>query len=124
MWQATLNFLYGLLPLWLRPRYILEAKARASRWRQLRAEHLKLEPRCVACGAESNLDVHHIIPVHVNPNRELDPENLITLCSARCHFVFGHFMSYHCYNPHVRTMAKDYYVKFKKRDCKDCRKNG
>lgn len=117
MWQAVQKFLCARLPLWLRPRYILELRSRAAQWRAVRAEHLKKEPSCVACGRQTDLSVHHIIPVSVNPNRELDPDNLITLCENRCHIVFGHFMSYHCYNPEVRRMAEEYYRKLKKRSC-------
>lgn len=117
MFAAVKNFLFGLLPVWLRPRYILDLRARSAQWRSARAEHLKKEPACMACGRAVDLEVHHIIPVAVNPNRELDPDNLITLCGDRCHLVFGHFMNYHCYNPDVRKMAKEYYVKLQKRSC-------
>lgn len=119
MWRAICDKLWQFVPLTWRPRKILAAKARANRWRYVRAAHLKTEPKCAACGRETNLDVHHIIPVHINPNRELDPTNLITLCSDRCHIVFGHFMCYLCYNPDVRKMAAEYRVKLQKRTCLD-----
>lgn len=117
MWRSVKNFLLRLIPLPLRPRYILELRARKGQWHRLRKEHLCKEPACVACGRENNLEVHHIIPVHINPNRELDPDNLITLCAEKCHLVFGHFMSYHCYNSDVRKMAAEYRRKLNKRSC-------
>lgn len=111
------KFLLGLIPLSLRPRYILAVRQRKNQWSRVRAEHLIKEPECAACGRQYDLIVHHIIPVHINPNRELDPKNLITLCANRCHIVFGHFMSYHCYNPDVKKMAAEYRAKLKKRNC-------
>lgn len=117
MLRSLQKFLLRIIPLSLRPRYILDLRARKGRWRRLRAAHLQKEPECVACGRITNLEVHHIIPVHINPNRELDPENLITLCAEKCHLVFGHFMSYHCYNSDVRKMATEYRRKLNKRSC-------
>jgi hypothetical protein len=115
MW--TCSWLVAWLPVSWRPRVILEARQRASAWRALRAEHLKKEPECQACGRRTNLDVHHVIPVSFNPGRECDPENLITLCSSPCHIVFGHFMCYHCYNKDVRRMVADYRRAMKHRNC-------
>lgn len=37
---------------------------RSSRWPKVRAEHLKREPACRACGARSKLEVHHKLPFH------------------------------------------------------------
>ena len=113
-----LDFLLQLLPVWLRPRKILEMRQRAGEWRRIRAEHLAKEPACVACGRTDRVTVHHIIPVSISPILELDPQNLITLCDQPCHFVFGHFMNYHCYNNEVRKMAKEYYKAFHKRKCR------
>lgn len=125
MWTSAKTFLLSWLPRWLRPRYILDLRARSSEWKKLRAAHLEKEPACVACGKTADLDVHHIIPVFANPSRELDPDNLITLCGTRCHIVFGHFMCYHCYNPHVRKMAQDYRASMRKRNCLETfKKNG
>lgn len=112
------KFLYSLLPLWLRPRIILEARQRASAWRKVRAEHLLREPVCAACGRSKELEVHHIIPVSFSPALELDPQNLITLCGSPCHITFGHFMNYHCYNKDVRQTAAEYYKAMSKRKCK------
>lgn len=112
-----LNFLRTLLPVWMRPRVILEARQRAGEWRRVRAEHLAKEPVCVACGRAANLNVHHIIPVSISPMLELDPQNLITLCETPCHIVFGHFMSHHCYNREVRKMAQEYHKAMQKRKC-------
>jgi hypothetical protein len=59
----------------------------------------------MACSTTKNLEVHHIEPVHVNPDRELDSYNLITLCetpSAFCHYIFGHLsISWYKWDPDV-----------------------
>ncbi|NDD53898.1 hypothetical protein EBZ39_08455 [bacterium] len=116
MLNALAWLLSWLPPAW-RPRHILAVRQRASAWRAVRAAHLEKEPACQACGRTGDVIVHHVIPVSFNPSRELDPENLITLCSSPCHIVFGHFMSYHCYNKDVRRMAAEYRGKVAKRPC-------
>jgi 5-methylcytosine-specific restriction endonuclease McrA len=52
---------------------------RTSGWSKLRKEHIKKQPCCMACGTKKELEVHHIIPVHLAPEFELNPNNLITL---------------------------------------------
>jgi hypothetical protein len=68
--------------------------ARSGGWNALRKRHLAKQPTCQACGKKSQLAVHHIIPLHVDKSKELDPTNLITLCenphSTFCHYTFGH----------------------------------
>lgn len=111
------SYLYACLPLWLRPRYILDMRQRASQWRAVRDAHLAQESACAACGRTANLEVHHIIPVSFDETKQLDPNNLITLCAYPCHIVFGHLMNYHCYNRDVRKMAADYRKAVAKRKC-------
>lgn len=43
---------------------------------------------------------HHVVPVHIDPTRELDPANLITLCPPH-HLLFGHLMLWEAYNSEV-----------------------
>lgn len=74
---------------------------RSPNWRKVRAEHIKQNPTCFACGRKDNLEVHHIIPYHLDPAKELDPSNLITLCGKYCHFVFGHLMDWKSWNQNV-----------------------
>jgi hypothetical protein len=80
--------------------------ARSSRWPKIRKQHLAKQSSCQACGSEQHLEVHHIIPVHVDKSKELDPTNLITLCENPdvyfCHFIFGHLsLSWLKYDPNV-----------------------
>jgi hypothetical protein len=112
-----LAFLINLLPVSWRPRRILELRQRASQWRALRDEHLQKEPACVACGRSANLEVHHVIPVSFDETKQLEPNNLITLCASPCHIVFGHCMNYHCYNKDARKMAAEYRKAMNKRKC-------
>ena len=89
--------------------------ARSPHWPKVRAEHLVKEPACVACGVSgrgTSIEVHHIIPFHVDRAKELDPTNLITLCvkggrlACSCHLTFGHLGNFHRYNPDVRRDAE------------------
>lgn len=88
---------------------------RSWKWKEVRKNHLKQQPVCQACGKIEDLEVHHIEPVHINPNRELDPSNLITLCSKNCHFIFGHLMDYKSWNPDVIQDSNNYFHKLKNR---------
>lgn len=57
-------------------------QARNSRWRKIRAEHLKEEPECQWTGRRDNLQVHHTFPVHLYPQYELYKPYLITLAGS------------------------------------------
>jgi 5-methylcytosine-specific restriction protein A len=76
---------------------------RAGKWPSLRKRHLKLHPSCLVCGATDYVEVHHRWPVHLFPDRELDPESLSTLCTKgpgfNCHLVAGHGGNWHDYMP-------------------------
>ena len=87
---------------------LLRFAYRSPKWSEVRKLHLKDNPNCAACGRSNKLEVHHIEPVHINPDRELDPSNLITLCDNPCHFVFGHLFNYKKYNKDVVNDCKVY----------------
>ncbi len=93
--------------------------ARSSQWPKVRAEFLKTHPRCAVCGSTKKLEVHHIIPVHIDASKELDPNNLITLCESKkygvnCHLWFGHLGSYRRYNPFVARDANEWNIKLRR----------
>lgn len=88
---------------------------RSPKWKKIRQEFIKNHPVCAGCGSTKDLEVHHIEPVHINPNRELDSSNLITLCDKYCHFAIGHLMNYKSYNPNVIIDAKDFLYKIENR---------
>jgi len=49
---------------------------------------------CVWCGRTGKLDVHHKIPVAVNPYMAHVKANMAMLCSSGCHLVIGHNRNY------------------------------
>ena len=89
--------------------------ARSAQWPKVRAEYLKTNPVCQVCGSSVKPEVHHIIPVHIDPSKELELDNLITLCDKYCHFIFGHLMNWRSYNPDIIKDAQLYYQKIKER---------
>jgi len=83
---------------------------RSPKWRKVRAEHIKKHPECAACGRKESLEVHHIVPYHINPELELEPSNLITLCGKYCHFIFGHLMDWKSWNENVVRDCTLYHI--------------
>lgn len=77
---------------------LLAGRPRSTRWRSLRAVFLAAYPRCAACDAARGLEVHHVVPYHLDPSLELSVGNLLTLCS-RCHLFVGHLGSFRHFNP-------------------------
>lgn len=94
---------------------------RSSHWAKVRQEHLKTQGSCQVCGSTDNLNVHHIQPVHLKPELELEPTNLITLCEGghpyhfNCHFMFGHLASWYSYNESVIDDSHHWKEKITKR---------
>lgn len=75
---------------------------RSPQWANLRKQWLAVNPTCAACDGKKKLEVHHIVPVHIDPSKELDSDNLITLCeqgSHNDHFLFGHLLDWKSMNP-------------------------
>jgi 5-methylcytosine-specific restriction protein A len=117
MWDALLGWV-GLLP----PPDGKPAGKRSGRWRQVRELHLLHEPMCQACGSRTRLEVHHILPFQLWPERELDPDNLITLCEGEvvnCHFMVGHLRNWKSWNPEVRADAETWMRKVRNRPMAD-----
>jgi 5-methylcytosine-specific restriction protein A len=81
-------------------------KTRSKQWPSVRKQHLKNNPVCAVCGGKTKLEVHHKVPFHQNPELELDPNNLITLCESKsfgvvCHLFVGHAGNYKKINKDV-----------------------
>lgn len=93
----------------------LRYATRSSKWSTVRKQHLKENPFCLACGKNTKLEVHHKIPVHISPELELDPSNLVTLCADPCHILFGHLMNFKSYNKTVIEDCSVYLSKVKNR---------
>lgn len=93
---------------------------RSSKWPSVRRQFLKANPSCAVCGGKKKLEVHHKLPFHLHPDRELDPENLITLCENKadgvnCHLLFGHLGNFKSFNPNVSDDAGAWHEKIKLR---------
>lgn len=74
-----------------------------------KARHKSVYSECAACGSTKYLEVHHIVPVHVNNKRASDLNNLITLCdgpngsNSSCHRYIGHLGNFRSdYNKFIR----------------------
>lgn len=98
----------------LSPVFGHEDTDRSPAWPGVRAIHLLKHPACEACGATGagvQLEVHHVVPFHIDRTKELDPTNLITLCrkgghlGCPCHLTFGHLGNFQRDNPNVREDA-------------------
>jgi hypothetical protein len=89
-------------------------QGRSGKWPGVRNRFLDRHPVCAACGQRRrrDLNVHHIIPFSQDPSRELDENNLITLCETggklgmNCHLVVGHLGRWDACNPHVEQDAE------------------
>ena len=85
-------------------------KKRSPQWRKVRREFLKKHPHCASCGGTTKLEVHHIVPFHVDPSLELSFDNLMTLCRRKkygihCHLYVGHRGNYRKINPKAPMTA-------------------
>lgn len=87
---------------------------RSPKWPGVRAQHLKAHPACEVCGTRDDCEVHHIWPVHVYPQHELDLDRLITLCPDH-HLLVGHLMNWRSWNSDVVQDAKDWRRKIGRR---------
>lgn len=98
-----------------------KGQRRSSAWMDVRADHLRRNPECEACGRKTMLEVHHIIPFSIAPDKELDPKNLITLCENKkngvnCHLLFGHLGDYKRFNPNVKADVLEWRAKLDRLD--------
>lgn len=63
--------------------------------------------RCQFTGLTTNLEVHHMEPFHINPARENDMDNCITL-TKWAHFILGHMGNWKLFNPFVKLICEKY----------------
>src|SRR5438874_1242024 len=76
-------------------------------WKSIEESDIARVGRCQFCLSRIKLQVHHIIPVHVRPDLNSEPINLIVLCEP-CHLRFGHLGDFKRYwDPEVRSRASD-----------------
>lgn len=88
---------------------------RSSKWKALSDKTIAAHPFCSVCGTTTKKDlvVHHIEPVWVNHERELDPTNHIVLCENStvlpgfaCHLNLGHLGNFRLWNPRIAEVAE------------------
>jgi 5-methylcytosine-specific restriction protein A len=80
---------------------------RSDKWPTVEKHFLQANPKCAVCDGTERLNVHHCVPFHLDPTKELDPTNLITLCMGEkeCHLKIGHCGNFKLYNPNIRKDA-------------------
>lgn len=69
----------------------------------------KTHNECAVCGCLKWLEVHHVLPIHVQPALADDPTNFITLCDPKnngCHRLLAHFGNFSKkWNIYIREYA-------------------
>src|SRR3990167_1676355 len=89
---------------------------RSVQWSSFRKENIGKE--CRACGQKGTLlkplELHHSEPYNINPSRELDKTNIITLCRT-CHFLIGHLKNFKTWNININEDAQTLRDKIKNR---------
>ena len=91
---------------------------RSPKWAKVRKAKLLLQPECEVCGCTHALEVHHVIPFHIAPEKELDIDNLIVLCQNKkyginCHLLIGHMGNFKTFNILCRIDAVTWRMKLK-----------
>ena len=84
--------------------------SRSPKWKTVRNQFLiNNKSVCTVCNKTYNLNVHHIIPIHIDNSLELEESNLIILCENKtfnCHINIGHLGNWKAYNPYVIEDSK------------------
>jgi hypothetical protein len=106
-WLGTITGAESTVP-------VMGTRPRSPQWAGVRAAHLKKQKACQGCGQRDQLEVHHIIPYHIQPDRELDPANLMTLCQD-CHLTWGHLRNWSSWNVMVEKDVSWYYLRVRNR---------
>jgi len=96
-----------------------------TEWEVTKAKrkYRKGSPVCECCGTKSsffgrNNDVHHMVPVHVDPKLACDQDNLITL-DRHCHFLIGHLGNWRSWNRRLDQSIVEFielYIQMKSRN--------
>lgn len=94
---------------------------RSSKWSKVRKKYLKDNPACEVCGCKKKLTVHHKIPFHIAPDKELDPNNLVTLCESNylgknCHLLFGHLGNFRRINSNIELDVMTWKMRLNKEE--------
>ena len=82
-------------------------EGRSPLWANVRKEHIKMNPSCIACASTEKVEVHHIVPFHIDAVLELDDSNLLTMCRS-CHLVLGHLKDFKMNNTRVVELIQNF----------------
>ena len=93
---------------------IYGGRKRSPKWRALSDRFLKEHPACAATGRIKGKGIivvaHHIIPYHVQPDLELEWENLIPMSEGgtwNAHLWMAHLGEWADWNPRIREDAAE-----------------
>jgi hypothetical protein len=81
-------------------------ESRSPQWPALSARGLAAHPTCVYCGQPATV-CHHVWPVHLRPDLELDELNLRAVCD-HCHLRCCHLGAWQFYNPCIDADIERY----------------
>jgi hypothetical protein len=89
---------------------------RSPAWGGVEKAFRAAHAHCQACDENQQLNVHHMYPFHYvvlcgRPDLELDPRNLMTLCTRKDrehHVLLGHLDDYESYNPDVEQFVQTF----------------
>ena len=95
-------------------RELVVKQLRSSQWRKVRKAFVRANPCCAVCNKHKSVQVHHKQPFHIHPELELEPTNLITLCSKH-HLIFGHLGYWRSYNKDVESDCATWRAKYETR---------
>lgn len=91
---------------------------RSPHWQTFRNRYL-VGKSCACCGMSKSVEAHHIVPLTLAPELELDERNLIPLCSCNhgcdCHLLVGHLGSFLSFNPFVVEDARLWLLRIRQR---------
>jgi hypothetical protein len=77
-----------------------------TEYRHAMAAYRAAHPACEWCLRPGGIEVHHVLPVHVDPDRAADTNNMVALCE-RCHLVVGHAGNFaSCWVPNLKEVVK------------------
>ena len=77
-------------------------------YKRAMAAYLAVHPVCQFCGKPGGkVEVHHVIPVSVDPTKAADVTNMVTLHrKPDCHMVVGHLGNFRDYNSNVARVCE------------------
>lgn len=71
--------------------------------------YVQIHSECAICGSQKNIEIHHVIPVHIDLSLSCNFDNFISLCdinNSSCHRWIGHFGDFrNKWNLNIRQYA-------------------